>query len=42
MLQNEHMKAQKKIAETAKKTDELIILRQKNDVEYQQQQDFQE
>ena len=34
MLQQEHAKAQKKISETAKKTDELIILRKKNDENY--------
>lgn len=31
MLQMEHEKAQKKIQETAKKTDELINLRKRND-----------
>ena len=31
MLQMEHEKAQKKIQETAKKTDELIHLRKRND-----------
>ena len=31
MLQMEHEKAQKKIQETAKKTDELITLRKRND-----------
>ena len=31
MLQMEHEKAQKKIVETAKKTDELIELRRRND-----------
>ena len=31
MLQMEHEKAQKKIQETAKKTDELILLRKRND-----------
>lgn len=35
MLQQEHAKAQKKISETAKKTDELIILRKKNDENYE-------
>ena len=39
MLQQEHAKAQKKIQETSKKTDELIGLRQKNDEEFQRQQD---
>ena len=39
MLQQEHQKAQKKIQETAKKTDELIGLRQKNDEEFQRQQE---
>jgi hypothetical protein len=34
MLQAEHEKAQKKISETSKKTDELIILRQKNDEKF--------
>ena len=31
MLQMEHEKAQKKIQETAKKTDELVNLRKRND-----------
>jgi len=35
MLQQEHHKAQKKIAETAKKTDELTVLRQRNDEKFQ-------
>ena len=34
MLQQEHEKAQKKIAETAKKTSELQLLKAKNDEKY--------
>ena len=35
MLQQEHEKAQKKIQETSKKTDELIERKTKNDEKYQ-------
>ena len=42
MLQQEHAKAQKKIQETAKKTDELVILRKKNDENYERRQQIQE
>ena len=38
MLQQEHEKAQKKIAETSAKTDELINLRKRNDERYMKQQ----
>lgn len=36
MLQVEHEKAQKKVADTAKKTEELVQLRIQNDLRYQQ------
>ena len=42
MLQQEHAKAQKKISETAKKTDELIVLRKKNDETYDRRQEIQD
>jgi hypothetical protein len=35
MLQQEHEKAQKKIQETSKKTDELIQRKNQNDEKYQ-------
>mmetsp|Transcript_40637 Transcript_40637/g.53302 ORF Transcript_40637/g.53302 Transcript_40637/m.53302 type:complete len:109 (+) Transcript_40637:209-535(+) len=38
MLQMEHEKAQKKIQETAKKTDELVNLRKRNDDRFMRQQ----
>lgn len=38
MLQMEHEKAQKKIQETAKKTDELVNLRKRNDERFMRQQ----
>lgn len=38
MLQMEHAKAQKKIQETAKKTDELVMLRKRNDERFMRQQ----
>lgn len=34
MLQQEHERAQKKIDETSKKTDELITIRTKNDMKF--------
>jgi len=38
MLQMEHEKAQKKIQETAKKTEELVNLRKRNDDRFMRQQ----
>lgn len=38
MLQMEHEKAQKKIKETAKKTEELVNLRKRNDDRFMRQQ----
>ena len=42
MLQMEHEKATKKISETSKKTDELIRLRQVNDLKFQKEAEEQE
>lgn len=35
MLQQEHERAQKKIKETSKKTEELVDIRRKNDVKFE-------